>query len=88
MSEDIIYTFKEYINNKDIEGLKEYIDALAESDESVKWDYIFQKVYIHACLKKNKAVAELLLTKFAEMEPQHQIIARQVLAYGRYLMDR
>lgn len=88
MSEDIIYTFKEYINNKDIEGLKEYIDALAESDESVKWDYIFQKVYIHACLKKNKAVAELLLTKFAEMEPQYQIIARQVLAYGRYLMDR
>jgi hypothetical protein len=88
MSEDIVYTFKEYINNKDIEGIKEYIDALTESDESVEWDYIFQKVYIHACLKKNKPVAELLLTKFAEMEPQHQIIARQVLAYGRYLMDR
>ena len=88
MSEDVVHIFKEYINNNDIDGFKNFIEEVSESDEPIEWDYIFQKVYIHACLKKNKSFTEFLMTKFTEMEQQHQIIARQVLTYGRYLMER
>ena len=88
MSEDVVHIFKEYINNNDIDGFKNFIEEVSESDEPIEWDYIFQKVYIHACLKKNKSFTEFLMTKFTEMAPEHQIIARQVFAYGRYLMER
>jgi hypothetical protein len=88
MSEDVVQIFKEFINNNDLEGFKDFIEEVAESDGPIEWDYIFQKVYIHACLKKNKPIAEFLMQKFTEMAPEHQIIARQVLTYGRYLMER
>jgi len=88
MSEDVVHLFKEFINHNDLDGFKILIEEVADSDGPIEWDYIFQKVYIHACLKKNKAFTEYLMAKFTEMAPEHQIIARQVFTYGRYLMER
>ena len=84
----IIHVFKEFINKNDLEGFKQYMTELNELYEGLPWDYIFQKVYVHACLKKRKEIAEYMSSRFSELEPIQQIAVRQVFSYGNYLLKR
>ena len=86
--DDLIYVFKEYINKKDVDGFKSYLFEIQETYESLSWDYMFQKVYIHACLKKYQPVVDVLTEKYEELEPIHKIALRQIFAYGKYLLKR
>jgi hypothetical protein len=86
MTEEIIYTFKELINKNDLDAFKTYLDELLYEYTDIPWEYIFGKVYIHACLKKRKEIVDFLLEKFKELDPIQQIAIRQVFAYGRYLL--
>jgi hypothetical protein len=88
MTDLIIHVFKDYINKKDLTGFKEYLLEVQESEYTILWDTIFQKVYIHACLKKNTPVIEFLTEKFEELDPITKIALRQVFAYGKYLRNR
>ena len=74
-----------------MDGLKEQWDEYrVETDfgREVTWDYVFQKVYLHAALKKQKAICEWLNTVFTEFDPIQQIALRQMFAYGRYLLNK
>ena len=86
--DDLIHVFKEYINKKDVDGFKSYLFEIQETYESLSWDYMFQKVYIHACLKKYQPVVDVLTEKYEELEPIHKIALRQIFAYGKYLLKR
>jgi hypothetical protein len=57
-------------------------------DETFAWEYIFQKIYLHACLKKKKEIVEWLQTLFSSFDPIQQIGIRQMFSYGRYLMSK
>ena len=58
--DDIIHVFKEYINKKDAEGFTTLLSEIQDDYDGV-WDYIFKKVYIHACLKKNQPITPLTM---------------------------
>jgi len=88
MTDLIIHVFKDYINKKDIEGFKSYLLEIQEYDEYIPYDMLFQKIYIHACLKKYTPIIDFLKEKYEELDPITKIALRQVFAYGKYLQNR
>lgn len=57
--------------------------------EHTDWPYIFQKIYLHACLKGCKEISEWLeKTLYPQMDPIQKIALRQVFPYGRHLLQR
>jgi hypothetical protein len=87
-ADEIISFFKKYINDGSLEACKNYLQDLRDTYEDVPWDYIFQKVYIHACLKKQKQIVDWLMLIFTELPPIQQIAIRQIFSYGRALLAR
>ena len=91
MEEQIIHELKFYINNKDIIGLKtQWKEFVEETDfgRDIAWDFVFQKIYIHACLKKQREIVSWLLELFEEFNEFHKIALRPTFAYGRYLLNK
>ena len=86
MVEQLIYTFKELINKNDLDAFKAYLDQLLNDYTDIPWDYVFEKVYIHACLKKRKEIVDFLSEKYKGLDPIQQIAIRHVFSYGRYLL--
>jgi hypothetical protein len=85
--EDVIHVFKTYINKKDAEGFITFLLEIQDDYDGV-WDYIFKKVYIHACLKKNQPIVDILLKQYEELSEIERIAIRQVFPYGRYLLAK
>jgi hypothetical protein len=85
--DDVIHVFKEYINKKDTEGFNTFLSETQDDYDGV-WDYIFKKVYIHACLKKNQPIVDILLKTYEELSEIERIAIRQVFPYGRYLLAK
>ena len=85
--DDIIHAFKEYINKKDAEGFESFLLEIQDDYDGI-WDYIFKKVYIHACLKKNQPIVDILLKRYEELSEIERIAIRQVFPYGRYLLAK
>jgi hypothetical protein len=85
--DDVIYAFKDYINKKDAEGFTTFLSDIEDDYDGV-WDYIFKKVYIHACLKKNQPIVDILLKQYEELSEIERIAIRQVFPYGRYLLAK
>ena len=85
--DDVVYVFKDFIDKRDPTGFSEFLLEVQDDYEGV-WDYIFKKVYIHACLKKNKPIVDLLMTYYEEMSEIERIAIRQVFPYGRYLLAK
>lgn len=89
MVEAVIGNFKHYIDLGSIESCQQYLQELFdEYDSGIPWEYIFQKVYIHACLKKQKTIVNWLMLVFTYLDPIQQIGVRQVFSYGRTLLTR
>lgn len=83
---DVISVCKHLINTGTLDHVKE---AYANyQDEDIAWDHVFLKVYIHACLKKRRDVAEWLTSLYNEFDPIEQIALRQTFAYGKYLLNK
>jgi len=85
--DDVIHVFKTYINKKDAEGFNTFLSDIQDDYDGV-WDYIFKKVYIHACLKKNQPIVDILLKTYEELSEIERIAIRQVFPYGRYLLAK
>ena len=71
------------IDKDNLEGLQEYF--LENQDEDYAWEYVYQKLYLHACLKKKTRIVEWLGTLFSALDPIQQIAVRQMFSYGNYL---
>ncbi len=80
---------KRRIETVNLDIIQNYMLELLDPDTNlgIGLDYIFQKVYLHACLKGRADLAEWLQTDFfPKMNPIEQIAIRQVFPYGRYLL--
>ncbi len=90
MVEGVIGNFKRYIEAGSLEACKSYLQEIIDEyeNDSIPWDYIFQKVYLHACLKKQKAIVDWLMLVFNGLPPIQQIAVRHVFSYGRALLSR
>ena len=87
---ELLLTIKEHIVDGNLKGLQEYWKELQETEFPCKvdWTTLFQKVYLHACLKGKREIAEWFQTLFSQMDPIQQIGLRQVFPYGRYLLAK
>ena len=91
IEEQLISEIKPYINKGNLNGLKEqWLEYRLETefDREIAWDFVFQKIYLHAALKKQKQICEWLDTVFTEFDPIQQIALRQMFPYARHLLNK
>jgi hypothetical protein len=90
METALLHECKEYINANKFEEFKEFYKELTESEfeKEPDWPNLYQKVYLHACLKKRHNIAEWLETLFTQFPPITQIAYRQLFFYGHVLLRR
>ena len=87
MNDAFIRTCKVCIDEGNLAGLQKcYAEIQSESD--FNWEYIFYRVYLHACLKKKKDIADWLTEIFAKLDPIDQASLRQIFPYGRHLLGK
>ena len=73
---------KHLVETGDLTALQAAFQELEEVDA-----WLFQKVYLHACLKGRREIAEWLQNDaFPTLDPIRQIALRQGFAYGRHLL--
>ena len=77
---------KTLIEKDNLEGLQEFY--MEYSNENFPWEYVYQKLYLHACLKKKPRIVAWLDGLFSSFDPIQQIALRQMFSYGRYLMAK
>jgi hypothetical protein len=78
-----------FIDEKNLEVFKLFCTSLFSSEifQKLPWDYMFHRVYLHACLKGAEPIASWLQTTMYPMLPAiEQIALRQIFPYGRHLM--
>ncbi len=88
--EYIIREIKDVINKGNIDELKELWENYQNTDfnDIIAWDYVFQKVYLHACLKKKVDMVQWLELLFSQFNEIHKIALRHTLIYGKYLLRK
>ena len=77
---------KALIEKDNLEGLQEYYNDY--HDQTFPWEYIFQKLYLHVCLKKKTRIVTWLDSLFPSFDPIQQIALRQMFSYGKYLLAK
>jgi hypothetical protein len=77
---------KALIEEDNLEEL--YAVYLEHKDENYPWEYVYQKLYLHACLKKKPQIAEFMKGLFSQFDPIQQIGIRQMFSYGNYLLRK
>ena len=84
--EDFIYNCKLLIEENNLDCLQDYY--LENKDKPFAWEYAYQKIYLHACLKKKPEIAEWMKGLFETFDPIQQIALRQMFSYGKYLLAK
>jgi hypothetical protein len=77
---------KTMIEKDNLEGLQEFY--LENQGENYAWEYVYQKLYLHACLKKKHRIVEWMRPLFDQFDPIQQIGIRQMFSYGKYLLAK
>ena len=77
---------KTLIEKDNLEGLQEFY--LENQTEQYPWEYIYQKLYLHACLKKKHRIVDWMKPLFQDFDPIQQIGLRQMFSYGKYLLEK
>jgi len=91
IEEQLIAEIKPIINEGNLDYLVSQWNEYrfeTEFDREVSWDFIFQKIYLHAALKKQKHICDWLDTVFNEFNPMQQIALRQMFSYARHLLNK
>jgi hypothetical protein len=77
---------KQLIEIDNLEGLQEFY--MENQSENYPWEYIYQKLYLHACLKKKHRIVTWLKEMFEQFDPIQKIALRQMFSYGKYLLAK
>ena len=91
IEEQLVMEIKPFINQGRLEDLKEQWSEYRNDTDfgrEIAWDFVFQKIYLHAALKKQKAICEWLDDIFNEFGPIHKIALRQMFSYARHLLNK
>jgi len=90
MEKSIVRDFKHIINTGDLYEFQESVQHTLEStaSEQLAWDYIFQKVYLHAALKKREDITKYMDTLYPQLGAVEQIHIRQMFSYARHLLKK
>jgi hypothetical protein len=89
---DICFKCKTFINDGLDSELKEYVNFLIKNAKNyqIPTEYVFQQVYIHACLKQRPELAQWLKDNVYELylDDIQKIGIRQTFSYGKYLLNK
>jgi hypothetical protein len=87
---EVISEIKSYINGGDLDGLKTLWEEYQDTDfgRELAWEYIFEKIYLHAALKKQKPICSWLDILYQQLDPIQQMGLRQMFPYARYLLQK
>ena len=77
---------KLFIHEDNLEALQELYFEHAQ--ETYAWEYVYQKLYLHACLKKKRDIVKWLDSLFPQFDPIQRIALRQMFSYGKYLLAK
>ena len=80
---------KAMIEKGNLSGIVDtYQDMRAQEGYEPNWQFIYQKCYLHACLKHQHEIAAWFRQVYNDLDPISKIALRQVFAYGNYLERR
>lgn len=87
IEDDIIYEVKININKGNLEGLKILWEDYQDIDfgKKIAWDYIFQKVYVHSVLKKQKKISIWFEELYQYFDDITKIAIKPTFLYAKYL---
>lgn len=90
IEQDIVAEAKPYLLAGDLEGLQGLWEEYQETDfgRPLAWEWIFEKLYLYAALKKQREICHWLDGLFQELDPIQQMGLRQMFAYARYLLNK
>ncbi len=91
IEKEVISELKQFINRGYLDEFKEkWNEYYFETDfgKEIAWDFIFQKIYLHTALKKQRDICEWLDIVFTNLDPIQQIALRQMFAYARHLLSK
>jgi len=93
MESQIIHHAKQYLTKQysDLHGLQTlFLETQEELKEKpIDWSYIFQNVYLHACLHGHRETAKWLREIFEEKaDPISKLAYRQTYAYANVLLRK
>jgi hypothetical protein len=84
--EGFIKHCKTLINEGNLDELR---DVITENlGEVWAWEYIYQKLYLHACLKRKQEIVDWLKGLYSMFDPIQQIGMRHMFSYGKYLLQK
>jgi hypothetical protein len=89
IEDDIIREIKPLIEAGDLHTIQERWQEYYEDTDfgrELAWDYLFQKIYLHAALKKKKDICLWLDGLFLSFNPMTKIALRQMFSYANYLL--
>lgn len=87
LEDEIVNEIKPLIDNGELSAMQILWEQICETefDRQIAWDYIFQKLYLHAALRKQHAICDWMDTVFETFDPVIQIALRHMFAYARHL---
>ena len=92
MNKEIILNCKNLINTNQTDEFKNYVLYIItlHNDYRLPYEYIFQQIYIHACLKKNAIIMEWLKIEVYEklFDVIQKTALRQMFIYGNYIYNK
>ena len=91
IEEDLIREIKPLVEEGNVDALQIALEELREHtefDRPVAWDYVYQKVYLHAALKKQRPICQWMDELYLDFDPVIQIALRHVFPYARYLLNQ
>ena len=81
----ILQRIKDAIDKDDLKEVQEMYDSIDFNDSQIPWDYVFQKVYLYACLKKKQKFIAWFENIFYQFNQIQQSGIRHTLNYGRFI---
>ena len=81
----LIDEIKDAIDKDDLKEVQEMYDSIDFNDSQIPWDYVFQKVYLYACLKKKQKFIAWFENIFYQFNQIQQSSIRHTLNYGRFI---
>jgi hypothetical protein len=90
IEDEILSELKPVIAEGNLTELQQLWEEYQETDfgRDIAWDYVFQKSYLHAALKKKKDICDWLDTLFVTFNEMTKIALRQLFPYARYLLTK
>ena len=93
VSAQLVQECKKYVEEGNLVALQELcldvMNTQYPSYAAPDWPYIFHRVYLHACLKGKKDIADWMSAQvYPLMDGIQQVALRQIFPYGRLLLAR